>query len=121
MTLKACTEAELVQEISGRGLPGNVNLFDLHLSPNGSCLFFLEIDGKRTTIALAPGDDRAGRFLNLLEATMAKEIGMKKSASAKAKAYDEKMDKKMGYKEGSKADLKADKAAMKKFPAKKAK
>ena len=52
---------------------------------------------------------------------MAKEIGMKKGASAKAKAYDEKADKKRGLKEGSPADLKADKAAMKKFPAKKGK
>lgn len=50
---------------------------------------------------------------------MAKEIGMKKNASVKAKAYDEKMDKKKGLKEGSKADLKADKAAMKKFPGQK--
>ena len=47
---------------------------------------------------------------------MAKEVGMGKNASKKAKAYDEKMDKKKGLKEGSPADLKADKAAMKKFP-----
>jgi hypothetical protein len=50
---------------------------------------------------------------------MAKEIGMKKNASPKAKAYDDRMDKAKGLKEGSKADLKADKKAMAKFPAKK--
>lgn len=52
---------------------------------------------------------------------MAKEIGMKKSASAKAKAMDKKLDKAKGIKEGSPADLKMDKALMKKYPAKKAK
>lgn len=50
---------------------------------------------------------------------MAKEKGMSKSASPKAKAYDEKHDKAKGLKEGSAADRKADKAAMKRFPAKK--
>ena len=51
---------------------------------------------------------------------MAKEIGMKKSASKKAKAEDKKLDKKMGIKEGSALDLKKDKELMKKYPAKKA-
>ena len=46
---------------------------------------------------------------------MAKEIGMPKSASKKAKAMDAKMDKAKGIKEGSKADLKADKAITKKY------
>ena len=103
-------------------LPDGIKLFDIHVNPSGSLLFFLEILGERSTLAIAPGDDPVGRFHKLLEDTiMAKEIGMKKGASAKAKAYDEKMDKARGLKEGSKADLRADKAAMKKFPAKKGK
>jgi hypothetical protein len=36
---------------------------------------------------------------------MAKEIGLPKNASKKAKQMDEKMDKKKGIKEGSKKDL----------------
>jgi len=38
---------------------------------------------------------------------MAKEIGIKKNASKKAKSYDDKQDKKKGLKEGSVSDLKA--------------
>ena len=103
-------------------LPDGIKLFDIHINPGGSLLFFLDCPWGRSTLAIAPGDDPVGRFHKLLEDTiMAKEIGMKKGASAKAKAYDEKMDKARGLKEGSKADLKADKAAMKKFPAKKGK
>lgn len=103
-------------------LPDGIKLFDIHESQSGSMLFLLATPWGRSSIAIAPGDDPAGRFHKLLEDfIMAKEIGMKKGASAKAKAYDERMDKKMGYKEGSKADIKADKAAMKKFPAKKGK
>jgi hypothetical protein len=49
---------------------------------------------------------------------MAKEIGIRKNASAKAKRMDEKMDKAKGVKEGSKADLAADKKIMAKYPAK---
>lgn len=52
---------------------------------------------------------------------MAKEIGMKKNSSPKAKAYDEKMDKKKHITEGSPADLKADKEIMKNYPNKKKK
>lgn len=101
-------------------LPDGIKLFDIHINPSGSSLYFLEILGERYTLAIAPGDDPVGRFHKLLEDTiMTKEIGMKKGASAKAKAYDEKMDKKRGLKEGSPADLKADKAAMKMFPPKK--
>jgi hypothetical protein len=104
------------------GMPKGVILFDVHVSENGSCLFFVDLGHNRATLVIAPGDDPVGRFHKLLEETlMSKEVGMKKGASAKAKAYDEKMDKKRGLKEGSPADLKADKAAMKKFPAKKEK
>jgi len=52
---------------------------------------------------------------------MAKEIGIPKKASKKAKAMDEKMDKAKGIKEGSPADLKSDKAVMAKYPIKKKK
>ena len=103
-------------------LPDGIKLFDIHINPSGSLLFFLEIFGERSTLAIAPGDDPVGRFHKLLEDTIMakeKEIGMSPKASKKAKAYDEKMDKKMGYKEGGPADLKADKKAMKMFPAKK--
>jgi hypothetical protein len=50
---------------------------------------------------------------------MAKEVGISRNASPKAKKMDEKMDKKKGIVEGSKVDLKADKAIMAKFPSKK--
>lgn len=50
---------------------------------------------------------------------MAKEIGMKKLASAKARAMDKKMDKAKGIKEGSKRDIKQDKETMKMYPPKK--
>jgi hypothetical protein len=103
-------------------LPEGITLFDVHVSENGSCLFFVDLGHNRATLVIAPGDDPVGRFHQLLkETSMAKEVGMKKGASAKAKAYDEAQDKKRGLKEGSPADLKADKAAMKKFPAKKGK
>jgi hypothetical protein len=103
-------------------MPEGVILFDVHVSENGSCLFFVDLGHNRATLVIAPGDDPVGRFHKLLEETlMAKEVGLKKGASAKAKAYDEAQDKKRGLKEGSPADLKADKAAMKKFPAKKGK
>lgn len=52
---------------------------------------------------------------------MVREVGMKRDASAKAKAMDEKMDKAKNVKEGSKSDLKSDKAIMTKFPTKKGK
>ena len=52
---------------------------------------------------------------------MAKEIGIVRSASKKAKQKDEKIDKKNGIKEGSPADLKADKVIMKKYPPAKSK
>lgn len=101
-------------------LPDGIKLFDIHINPSGSLLFFLEIFGERSTLAIAPGDDPVGRFHKLLEDTiMAKEIGMSPKASKKAKAYDEKMDKKMGCKEGSPRDIAMDKKAMKMFPAKK--
>lgn len=50
---------------------------------------------------------------------MAKEIGIPKNASSKAKKADERMDKARGIKEGSKADLRADKAVMAKYGTKK--
>jgi hypothetical protein len=104
------------------GMPEGITLFDVHVSENGSCLFFVDLGHNRSTLVIAPGDDPVGRFHQLLKETlMSKEVGMKKGASAKAKAYDEKMDKAKGLKEGSKQDLKADKMAMRKFPAKKGK
>lgn len=103
-------------------VPEGYKVFDVETHNNGSCLVFLETPYGRASIVIAEGDDHVDRFLKLLEEfAMAKEIGMSPKASAKAKAYDEKMDKAKGLKEGSKADIKADKAAMKKFPAKKGK
>lgn len=105
-----------------RGMPDGIKLFDAHINPSGSMIFFLDYGHERSSIVIAPGDDPVGRFHKLLEeAIMAREIGMKKGASAKAKAYDEMMDKKKGLKEGSPRDLAMDKKAMKKFPAKKGK
>lgn len=104
---------------AGHNLPEGVSLFDIHHGKH-STLFFLQTPKERITIPIENGDNLVARFHKLLEDTMkGKEIGMKKSASKAAKAYDEKIDKKKGYAEGSKADIKADKAAMKKFPAKK--
>ena len=118
-TLTSHTACGLAQQII---LPDGIKLFDIHESPSGSMLFFLDCPWGRSSIAIAPGDAPVGRFHKLLEDfIMAKEIGLKKGASAKAKAYDERMDKKMGYREGSKADIAFDKKAMKKFPAKKGK
>lgn len=103
-------------------LPDGIKLFDIHINPSGSLLFFLEIFGERSTLAIAPGDDPVGRFHKLLEDTiMAKEIGMSPKASKKAKAYDEKVDKAKGLKEGGPRDIAMDKKAMAKFPAKKGK
>ena len=52
---------------------------------------------------------------------MAKEVGLPKNASKRAKQMDEKMDKKKGIREGSPADIKADKRIVIKYGLKKGK
>lgn len=95
-------------------LPDGIKLFDIHVNPSGSRLYFLEIFGERSTLAIAPGDDPVGRFHKLLEDTiMAKERGIPADASKKIKKMDEAYDKKHKLAEGGKADLKADKALLK--------
>lgn len=95
-------------------LPDGIKLFDIHINTSGSTLYFLEIFGERSTLAVAPGDDPVGRFHNLLEATM-KERGIPKDASKAIKKADEAKDKKLGIKEGSRRDLSEDKKFMKKM------
>lgn len=69
-----------------RGMPDGIKLFDAHINPSGSMIFFLDYGHERSSIVVAPGDDPVGRFHKLLEeAIMAREIGMKKGASAKVK------------------------------------
>ncbi len=89
-------------------LPDGIKLFDIHINPSGALLFFLEIFGERSTLAIAPGDDPVGRFHKLLEDTM-KEKGIPKDAPKAIKRADEAKDKKLGIKEGSKKDLALDK------------
>ena len=106
-------EAFLIE--SQINLPDGINLFDIHINPSGSTLFFLDCPWGRSTLSIAPGDDPIGRFHKLLEEMiMAKEIGIPKDASKKIKKMDEVKDKKLGIKEGSKKDLALDRKLLKK-------
>lgn len=94
-------------------LPDGIKLFDIHINPSGSMLFFLEILGERSTLAIAPGDDPVGRFHRLLEDTM----------KSKLDKEDQKELAKMGKKgfiAHEKSDIKAAKSE-KKAPKKKGK
>ncbi len=118
-TLTSPEACELAGQIK---LPDGIKLFDIHIGPSGSILFLVDYGHERSSIVIAPGDDPVGRFHKLLkEAIMAREVGIPKDASKKAKKMDEAKDKKMGVKEGSKKDLAMDRALLKKEGYKKGK
>lgn len=89
-------------------LPDGIKLFDIHVNPSGSLLFFLEIFGERSTLALAPGDDPVGRFHKLLEDMM-----KSKQLNKEDKGELAKMGKK-GFIAHERADIKAAKSEGKK-------